>query len=235
MNTEISPTSDFQIKNVFGEAWDKTSGVKGRFWLTFLTIFILMSICASIAASIDVSVLGGSEEMSLAEYLKSPHPIYLLIMMVFNIFLIIPIVAGLFVLLIKHCGGTYVPFSSVFSYFGIWKKLWLFIVVLTIPGLIQCMQIPVVTPIMSLLMLYLVVTYVMVIPLVADKGLDVMDAAKASFKAISPHWFKTLWLMILIGLVWIASAFTLGIAYIWTLPWTYNSLAVLYRTLYNVK
>jgi uncharacterized membrane protein len=155
--------------------------------------------------------------------------------MIFSIFITTPLFAGLLMLSIKHCSGTMVPANSVFNYFSYWKKLWIYPVVMTAIALIQELDIGALSFIVFLLMIFLAVTYFMFIPLVAEKNLSTWEALETSRKTIFHHWFKTLWFIILIGLIMLGSMLTLGIALIWTLPWIYNAIAVLYRNMFGVQ
>lgn len=226
---------NFQISSIFGEAWEKTVGVKGRFWGAFILIFIITIVLTSIAFGIDFLVLGVPDTTSENAMATSPHPVANIIQMIFSIFITTPLFAGLLMLSIKHCVGITVPASSVFNYFSYWKKLWVYPVVMTGITLVQTLDIGILSFIAFLLMLFLAVTYFMFIPLIADKNLPIMEALESSRKTIFHHWFKMLWFLILIGLIMIASGLTLGIALIWTLPWVYNAIAILYRNMFGVQ
>jgi hypothetical protein len=41
----------FDISSIFGEAWEKTVGIKGRFWKAFILIFIITLVLSIIAFS----------------------------------------------------------------------------------------------------------------------------------------------------------------------------------------
>lgn len=226
MNTVMTPSNDYQIKKIFSEAWDKVSGLKGRFWAAFLIIIGITVVTSTIAFSVEYLVMGDPTETNI-------HPVAQIIQMIFSVFITTPLFAGVLMLSLRHCEGKVLPFTSVFNYLGYWKKLWVYPVALTVIALVQNIDSSLLRFAMTLLTIYLTVTYFMYIPLIADKNLDIIPALELSRKTTSKVWFKTLGFFVLILLIMIASALTLGIAYIWTLPWIYNSIAILYRTLFN--
>lgn len=229
----IAGRYDFNIKAIFSEAWKKTDGLKGRFWKALILVLIITIVTTMIAFSVDAMFFPANNP----EAAMAPHPVAQLLQMVFSIFLTTPLFAGLLMLCIKQCVGVFAPFNTVFQYVSYWKKLWAYPVAMTVLALASAYSadIPMMRFIVFLLMTFIVVTYFMFIPLVVEKNLSTWEAMEASRKTIFHHWLKTLWFMIVIGLIMVASALTLGIALIWTLPWIYNAIAMLYITMFGVQ
>lgn len=234
MNTNlekaVSGQYSFNISAIFGEAWEKTSGFKLRFWKACLTFLVIMFFIMLISVIGDFAITG------IPENPKENPPTFIigtLIQMIFNIFVITPMVAGLYMLAIKNIEGIVLPWRSIFNYFSYWKKLWIYPVVLSLLNIGASLSPSFLAFLISLLLLFLTVTYYMFIPLVVDKNLSTWESLEVSRKTIFHHWFKTLWFLILLGLIIFASLLTLGIALIWTLPWIYNAIGVLYRNMFD--
>jgi uncharacterized membrane protein len=220
-------------KAIFSEAWKKTEGFKGRFWQALLCIAVIILASSFVSFSINGLLTGTTS----AEAMASIHPIAQILQMLFSIFLVTPLFAGLIMLAIKNMTGTAAPFTSIFHYIKYWKELWIYPVIMTILSLIKDLFLDYdsIQLIVLLITLALTVTYLMFIPLVVEKKLHAWDALETSRKTITPQWFRVLWFVIIIGLILVGSALTLGIALIWTLPWIYNAIAILYRHFYGIQ
>ncbi len=83
--------------------------------------------------------------------------------------------------------------------------------------------------------IYLVVAYMLAIPLAAEKNLNSWKALEVSRKAITHKWFKTFGLFLMIWLILIISILPLGIGLIWTVPWAVNAIGILYREIFGVE
>jgi hypothetical protein len=240
MNTELAPSLEngiagnysFNIKAIFGEAWEKTKGMKGRFWKALLLILLITLVTSLISVGIDYLIMGPPPSSDNV----TGRPVFAIAQMIFSIFLTTPLFAGMLMLCIKHCAGKVVPATSLFEYLPYWKKLWVYPVFMTAITLLHMifMDMGLIQFLLTLLTIFILVTYAMFIPLIVDKNLSVRTALEASRKTIFHHWFKTLWFTILIGLISVASLLTFGIAYIWTMPWIYNSIALLYRNMFGI-
>ena len=79
---------------------------------------------------------------------------------------------------------------------------------------------------------YLAVGYAFVVPLIADKRLNIWRALETSRKAVNPNWFRFLGLQIARSLLLLASALTLGLALVLTLPLAFAVLMVAYTDLF---
>lgn len=240
MNTNASPLNSlmpaksFQIETVFAIALQKTIGIKAEFWKAFALLFIITIVSAGAAFFTDYLImdLGFSLDNDTI-----PHPIAQIIQMVLSIFLTTPLFAGLMMMCIKHCRGEKVSFRLMFDYLPLWKKLWVYPAAMTILTLIPMatgdhlwIHIP-----LGIIAMFINTTYVMFVPLVADKNLPTWTALETSRKTIFHHWFKTLWFLILLVIMMVSSMLTLGILSIWTTPWAYCSIAILYLTLFEAQ
>jgi hypothetical protein len=79
---------------------------------------------------------------------------------------------------------------------------------------------------------YLAVGYALVVPLIIDRRLPVWRALETSRKTVNPNWFRFFGLQIARSLILLASALTLGLALVLTLPLAFAVLIVAYRDLF---
>lgn len=83
--------------------------------------------------------------------------------------------------------------------------------------------------------IYLVVAYMFAIPLASEKRLTVWAAMELSRKTVSAHWFGYLGLFTLLMVVNLIAMIPLGIGLIWTIPWSINTIGVIYRDQFGYK
>jgi uncharacterized membrane protein len=83
--------------------------------------------------------------------------------------------------------------------------------------------------------IYLAIGYMYSMLLVADGKVGAWRALKVSRKAVSQHWFKFFFTVILVEIVVIISILPLGIGLIWSLPWVTVVFGNLYKTLFGVE
>lgn len=225
---------DFDVNEVLADAWNKTNGLKIRFWKAFAIIALVTIATSIIAYSINSHFEGG---ITSAEAAAKPHPIEQIIQMVFSIFITLPLLSGLLMLCIKQCSGITSSFVSIFDYLGSWKKLWVLPVAMTTISLIKVYFIDydLIRVSMWLLDIFVIVTYLMFIPLIVEKNLTILVALETSRKAIFHHWFKVLWFVLMISFIFFGSLLTAGVALIWTLPWIFNSIALLYKNIFGIQ
>lgn len=242
MKTDVTPSAapslenaiagryDFSIKKIMQEAWAKTSGFKMHMWKAFLLVMLVV-VVVSMPVYMIVNALTADLDTSDANLIT------LLSNLLLSIFIIQPLFAGLIMIVIRHSVGEMTPINSVFSYFKYWNKLWVIPVISTILSLVNALfpDVAIVQLLVIFAFIYVFVSYFMYLPLIVDKQLSIWSAMEGSRKAIAHHWFKTFGLLIVVGIVGILSAFTLFIAFIWTLPWLYNAVAIYYRDVFGVK
>ena len=83
--------------------------------------------------------------------------------------------------------------------------------------------------------IYLVFAYLFAPVLVAERGMGVWEAMEISREAVTHVWFRFAGLMVLLGVINMLGVITLGIAWIWTLPWSVMTYAILYNRLFGVS
>jgi len=234
----ISGQYNFDIPAIFREAWQKTRGIKATYWKAIIIFLVITLLILAVRFGFDFLAVIiyntlGLPKPQIHALIATQHDLLGLI----TIFITAPLGVGLLMIGIRHCANLPVTAKSLVSYYPYWRKLWVrqFILVV-ITSISQLHLIPYILPIiLFFLSIYVIVSYLMFEPLIVEKQLSVWDALETSRKTIAHHWFKTLWFLFLFILITLGSVLTLGIAFIWTLPWLNNATGILYREMFGVQ
>lgn len=204
---------DFTIGEILKEAWQKTSGVKGPFWGAAFMVLLVMIGLGVLSTMLGVN--GDKVALGVALQITLTVALY-------------PVMAGMMMIGIRHSVALPVNWKVAFSYFSY-----------LLPLVISSVLVTVLTFIGFLLLLlpglYLSVAYLLVMPLIVDKGMTPWQAMEASRQAIHQHWFKVFGLYIVMMLICLVSLIPLGLGMIWTLPMFMMVGAILYRELFGVS
>jgi len=219
----IAGDYQFAIGEVISEAWAKTKGVKGTIWLAFL-IYIAIGFGAmfAVGAVLGVSMMAG-EEAGTAGMVLSQLSSQLVSIVVMG-----PMGAGLFIMALRRSVNAEISAGTVLNYFGK-------IVPIVLTTILMYVMIILGLILFILPGIYLAVGYYMAIPLVVEKNLGPWEALEASRKAVGKRWFSVFGLFLVLGLIYFAGIFTLGILWIWTLPMTLLAFGILYRNIFGVE
>jgi hypothetical protein len=211
----------FEISEVLSEAWQKTAGAKGTFWLAFL-IYIGISIGISIVFQLILTAVVMSQQdealiiaLSIVEQL------------LMNLILL-PVIMGIVILGMRRSVDAPIQAGSIMGHYSsMWRLFFTMILVyvmvligfvlLIIPGI------------------YLAIAYYMAMPLVVEKGLSPWAAMEISRKTVSKRWFTMFFFGIVMMLILIVSAIPLGIGLIWTLPMAMIAYGVIYRNMFGIR
>lgn len=236
----INGQYNFHLGAILKEAWGKTYGIKATYWKAFGLIFLILVglLVSFIAISFCIGLTAGLLDASKSG-IDSLASVLSIIFTLAYVFPMAPLLAGLIMIAIKHCIGESVAAKSIFQYYAYWKKLWVYPFILVgidfLAEAASSYNLLIVSIILTIIYIYVAVGCVMFSPLIVEKQLSVWDALKASHKAISHHWFKMLWFVIVITLILFCSLLTLGIALIWTMPMVNNAVGILYREMFGVS
>jgi hypothetical protein len=208
----IAGRYDFRIGEVMGEAWGLVSGFKGPFWAAAILLY---------------GLLLGVTLAWRAAFGNGPNFVVRMLVQAVLTALMMPLVVGLIGMAVRRAAGQSVKFSMAFAYLN---RAPVFIVAgflttaLTYVGLIL-LVIP---------GIYLSIAWGMTFPLLAFSQLRPWDAMEASRKAITHHWWRVFFLYIAVGILTGLSALALLIPVIWTAPWAFLVMGVLYRRIFGV-
>lgn len=230
----VSFNYNYTVKSLFSEGWEKMKGFKGSFWAAFAIVLIITSIGYIIIKDLSTMIEG---PVNSADHVFRIRPLGEALRLLLTIFVSMPLGAGLWMMAIRRSLNLPIQYQMVFQYFSYWKRLWIYPIIFAVInwiGIALGVFLPLITLITSLLSLYIAVTYFMFVPLVVEKNLDTWTALETSRKAVTPYWFKTLWVIFLFLLITLGSLATAGIAFIWTLPWIYCVMGVFYRNMFGV-
>jgi len=197
---------DFDIIEMVKVGWERINGVKAQFIAAFAVYVV--------AAVIVQLVLGLVFPQGTTE---APNLLNQQIVGILSYPVLMPIMAGIMMMAIKHSRGETVDFKSVFDYFHLTGKLALagvIIYVLTVIGFLLFI-IP---------GIYVSVAYAFTIPLIVDKNMDVWEAMELSRKTVTKHWFKVAGLMGLLSIIMFIGAIPLGIGLVWAIPLMFVTL-----------
>ncbi len=223
----------FSIGAIFDEAWKLVSGKKLTCWIAGIMYFAIVMVFAMVLEFL-LGRFGLRSDGFGYEWITRPsadagHKALADSASNFiQMFVTLPLGAGLFMLSLKLVVAAPVEVTEIFQYFG---------KVLTLVGATLLMYLMIVIGMCLLILpgIYLAVAYAMTIQLMVEKDLGPWEAMEASRKAITHHWFGFLGLFILVFLVIVVSILTLGIAFIWTLPFILLLKGVLYRTVFGYE
>lgn len=216
----IAGNYEFKVFDVLSEAWERTKGVK---------LFIIGGGIAMIAVSMVVafvlSFIFGLVGAALHAPMLSVAGTF--IAQVLSNIVSMPIAAGIFVISLKHIQNRDTDFGEVFSHFD--KAIPLFLTFLLLYILMVIGFLLFIIP-----GIYLMVSYVLALPLVIDRNLSPWEALETSRKALTKRWFSVFGLVLLLLLIMIVGMIPFGIGLIWTAPMMALSYAVLYRQVFGI-
>lgn len=220
----VAGNYDLPIGGIISEAWASTKGIKGTVWLAVVLYIVVLGIFAGLLNYVlrwfGLSyVEGDPKEKMVAFQLLSQG---------LQMFVTMPLWAGMAMLGIKLAVRAPVEATEIFAYF---KK------VLPLIGTMLLMYLMIIIGFCLLILpgIYLTVAYFMAMPLVVEKNLGPWEALEVSRKAITHHWFKLFGLYFVFGLIFILSMIPLFIGMIWTLPMSVLLTGIVYRTIFGFE
>jgi hypothetical protein len=205
---QINPNWD--IGDVFKEAWQLISGYKATLWGAML-IYIAISIVVSLPF----------------EFIGKESIIVMIVSQIVVGLVTYPLYAGITILGIKRSVGAATNAFMVFDYYS--KIIPIFLLYVAMMLLIGLGLVLLIIP-----GIYLAVAYSMAIPLLVEKNMGIWEALETSRKAIHKCWFKMFGLYLVILVVVLLALLPLGIGLIWAVPLVNVVMGVVYRNLFSV-
>lgn len=202
---------------VVKDAWAMLKGMKGAFWGAALIYGVIVAIF-SVLSGFAMGDFGGGE------------PNYLMygLLTLLQAIVVMPIVAGLFMIGIKHSVGAPAEFKQIFQHFD--KTIPLFLTTLLVYILVAIGLVLLIVP-----GVYLLLSYSMAIPLVVEKNMSPWQALETSRKAITHKWFNMLGFALVTLLVVVAGALALLVGLIWAYPLLILAFGLVYRNIFGVE
>jgi hypothetical protein len=216
-NLEESPTVNYvlnpnwDIGEVFNEAWQLTKGFKGT---------LIGAVFIYIAITMVVSVP--------FEFIGSDSVLLKLVSQIVIGLITYPLGVGLTMLGIKRSVGMPTRAAMVFDYYP--KTIPIFLLYLLMMILIALGLVLLILP-----GIYLMMAYFMAIPLLVDKNMGIWEALETSRKTITQCWFRFFGLFLILMVIVSISMIPLGIGLIWAAPFGCIVMGIVYRSLFGVS
>ena len=217
----IAGNIEIGMISTMGEAWRNLKGFKFRCLVAFFLYFIIAIFANFISTPIIFGLIAVGADQVTAAVIGG------LIQMITSI-VIMPIFIGIHIMGMRHAENKSVSAGSIFNYFA------------RVPAVFLCYLIMTIMIMLGLILLilpgiYLMIAYMYSMPLVVEKNMPAWQALEVSRKALTRKWFPIFGLLLLMGLINILAIFTLGIAWIWTIPWSVLTMSMVYTKLFGAE
>jgi len=214
-NIEISMTG------TMGEAWRNVKGFKLKCLVAFLLYFIVAIVVGFISLPVIFGLTAIGADVNTASIVGSA------IQMVASL-AIMTMFMGIHIMGMRHAQNKSVSAGSIFGYFN------------RAPTILLCYLIMMIMIMLGMVLLiipgiYLMIAYAFAMPLVVEKHMSAWRALETSRKALTGKWFPMFGLMLLMMLVNSLAMLTLGIALIWTIPWSVLTMSMVYTKLFGAE
>jgi uncharacterized membrane protein len=213
------------VGEVISEAWSLTKGCKLTFnvALGIYTVIIIVGMILAFAPLINAVSDESVPQDSLGTSIFQVYAIYFAV-----ILLVMPMMAGLFMMGLKRATDQDVSIGIMFSYY---RKLIPILLLMIVSGIL----IEVGFLLLLIPGIYLCIAYSLSMLLIADKNLSFWSAMETSRKAITHKWFTVFGVMVLLWVINVIGMIPLGIGLIWTLPMTFVAFGIMYRNIFGVE
>jgi hypothetical protein len=212
---------DISMTATMGEAWRNMKGFKFPCHVAFFLYFIVAIIASLVAYPIISGLMSAGADQNTAGLIGA-------VVQLFASIAVMPMFIGIHIMGMRHAENKSVSAGSIFGYFDKIPSVFLCYIIMTIMVLLGTM-------LLILPGIYLMIAYIFALPLVVEKNMSAWQALEASRKALTRKWFPMFGLLILIGFANTLAIFTLGIAWIWTIPWSVLTMSMVYTKLFGAE
>lgn len=211
----------FTIGGSLQEAWAGTKGVKAAIWAGTAVMYLVLLLLGTAGAFLLPSQQAGYGDAGLGGIVSGTlFPLVVnAISMIFS--------AGLLLIGIRKVAGENYTWKMVFDGFPVAGK---------IVGAFILQTLLVIVGFLLLILpgIYLLIGYLMTMPLIIDRKMSPWQAMETSRKAIHGHWWKIFGLSVVMSLLFLVSMIPLGIGLVWTWPMFIVLGGVVYRCLFGI-
>ncbi len=219
MNQVNTPHYSFTITEAIKEAWDKTKGAKGSIWgASAIMYLVTLIMVAGGALLFPGSIDGMVVDLKTLALGMVQQLVTSIVSVLFT--------AGLLYMGIRKVVGDPISWRMIGKGFSSAGNL-------ILATILQFVLITIGFCLLILPGIYLVVGYLMTLPLIVDKGMSPWQAMETSRKTIHKIWWKVFGLFIVMWLISMLSLIPLGIGLIWTWPMCIILVGVLYCYLFG--
>jgi len=217
----IAGNIEIGMLETMGEAWRGLKGFKLKCNIALALYFLVF---------IGAAVLFGVVVFALAQSGADPQVIQVLgwVFQLVITLVALPMTFAILIMGIRHSQDKNVSAGEVFRHFRAIPSLFLAYFLQTILILLG----------IALLVLpgiYLMFAYMFAMPLIVEKKMSAWQAMETSRKALTRVWFRFFGLIWLISLINGLGMLTLGIAWIWTIPWSMLAISMVYIKIFGVE
>lgn len=217
----IAGNIEIGMLQTLGEAWRGMKGFKLKCHIALVLYFIvyLLAVLLSIPVIFGLTAIGA--EPQTATLVGS-------LVQICAIIGTMPMIFGVFIMAMRHANDKSISTGSIFDYFSSIPPLFF-------AYILQTLLIVIGLILLVLPGIYLAFAYLFAMPLIVEKKMGVWQALETSRKAVTRIWFRLFGAVMLLSLINTLGVFTLGIAWIWTLPWSVLALAMVYVKLFGAE
>ena len=222
-NIDDAVAGNFEVNmlETLGQAWRGLKGYKLKCHIA-LALYFLVFLGAAILFGALVGVLAATgADQSVVGILS-------IVFQLIVTFVSLPMGIAVLIMAMRHAHQKSVSAGEVFRHFGSTLTLaWCYI--------LQIIMITIGLILLVLPGIYLMFAYMFAMPLIVEKKMGAWHALETSRKAVTHVWFRffgLLWLLMLINTL---GLLTLGIAWIWTIPWSVLAMAMVYEKIFGIE
>ncbi len=215
----IAGDYQLEVREVIGEAWQRSSGSKGTLWIAIIMYLVLLMVLSYV-----LGFLGGTPPAPPGE-MPETSPASLFQQLVTGL-VATPLWVGIIFMGVAIARNRPAAPKSIFSWYDLTLKLFFTYLLMGLLILIG-------TLLLVLPGIYLAVSYQLALPLVADKRLGPWEAMEASRKAVTHRWFTFFFLWLIGAAAIVLSMVLLGIPLIWVLPVFIIAIGICYRNIFG--
>lgn len=217
----IAGNIEIKMLETMGEAWRGLKGYKLKCHIALAIYFVVYLAAILISIPIVIGLMAIGADQQTAGIIGS-------VVQLVAIVATMPMIFGVMIMAMRHAQGKSVSAGSIFNHFGSIPSLLLVYILQTILVMIGFI-------LLILPGIYLAFAYMYAMPLVVEKKMSAWQALETSRKALTRVWFRFFGIVWLISLVNMLGILTLGIAWIWSLPWSFLGIAMIYTKLFGVE
>ncbi|QFT56784.1 hypothetical protein [Microbulbifer sp. THAF38] len=209
----------FSIGDAISEGWKLSLSNLGTIWIGLILYFVGVFALAFILFSLFGLSLLGTFDIGSFLLLTFIGPIVL-------VALCAPLMAGMAMTGIKIARGEKASGTEVFAYFDK-------IIPLGLVSILTYILISIGYALFIIPGVYLMVAYILALPLVVDQNMGAWQAMEASRKAITHNWFAFFGFLILLVAIYLVGSFAFLIGLIFALPLMCVAYGIAYRQVFG--
>jgi hypothetical protein len=240
MNPQSAAPYDFNISDILHDSWKNVRGFKATVWG-----------CAGFLLLIGIPLV---VVFGIISYFLSENKLLSDLVTYIPNLIMLPMIVGFKVIAVKRAANYPVEASMIFDYYKDFIRIiglyFTYFILILIPISISAFCIGMATAdasmfikipigivglLFGLLTIYLSICYWFAPVILVEKNVGILEAFRISRKGVSQHFFKIVFVSIIMLFIYVASAMLFLIGLIWTLPWLYSLVGLLYKTIFGVE